>query len=154
MFTCFRFCYWKSTNQIPLCEWEIALWALSRARQLTLFTWAKVESSSSKTTQNQERYNVLSSNTFVKCISHREWLHTLLCINVLGNFISLFLIFMGTWCNCVFQYWTSTLLCITKLQLSEMMHIECWKLCSVPADIAVVIFRVNMYWLGIFWSLK
>jgi hypothetical protein len=33
-----------------------------------------------------------------------------------------------------------------------MRYIECWKLSNISADIAVDIFRVNIYWLGIFWK--
>jgi hypothetical protein len=40
-----------------------------------------------------------------------------------------------------------------QLRLSGMSRVECLKSSNVSANIAVAIFKVNMYWLGVFWAL-
>jgi hypothetical protein len=40
-----------------------------------------------------------------------------------------------------------------RLRFSGMSRVECWRLFNVSANIAVAIFRVNVYWLSIFGSL-
>jgi hypothetical protein len=37
-----------------------------------------------------------------------------------------------------------------SFQFSELSDVECWKLTSVSADVASVIFGVIMYWSGVF----
>jgi hypothetical protein len=34
--------------------------------------------------------------------------------------------------------------------LSGMGHVKCWELSNILANIAVAIFGVNVYWLGVF----
>jgi hypothetical protein len=40
-----------------------------------------------------------------------------------------------------------------RLRLLGMSRVECWKLSNVLANIAVAIFRVSMWWSGVFWKL-